>query len=116
MAAVAVDALNERGQAARAATPVAILNVGSMHRCAQQQAKRIDENVALAIRDLLARIEARVERRPLFARLWCSGCRSLLWWGLPPACRRIDRRPSIAYFQAFVPPARVPLRGLWNVD
>ena len=60
IAAVAVDAPNEREQAARAVVehhgyPVAILNVGSMHRHAQQQAKRIDENVALATRDLLGR-------------------------------------------------------------
>jgi hypothetical protein len=41
-----------------------------MHRCAQQQAKRIDENVALAIRDLL---EGRA--RPPFCAplvLWLS--------------------------------------------
>ena len=75
IAAVAVDAPNERKQAARAVVehhgyPVAILKVGSMHRHAQQQAKRIDENVALATRDLLARIA-----RPPFCAplaLWLS--------------------------------------------
>src|SRR5262245_7225026 len=47
--------------------PVAILNIGGMHRHAQQQAERIDEDIALATRDLLARIEAlRVERGPPF--------------------------------------------------
>ena len=37
---------------------VAILNVGGVDDDAQQEAERIDENVALAPRDLLARIEA----------------------------------------------------------
>jgi hypothetical protein len=101
--AVAVDALNEREQAARAAVehqgyPVGILNVGSMRSHAQQQAKRIDENVALATRDLLARIEAlRVERGPPFCAplaLWLSMTLAL-WLSMTvvglasrPACSR----------------------------
>ena len=48
---------------------VAILHVGGMDDDAQQQAACIDEDVALAPRDLLARIEAlRVERSPPFLR------------------------------------------------
>lgn len=81
IAAVAVDALNEREQTTRAAIehqrhPVAILNVGGMDRHAQQQAERIDEDMALATRDLLACIEAlRVEQGPPFCAplaLWLS--------------------------------------------
>jgi hypothetical protein len=46
-----------------------ILDIGGMDRYAQQQAERIDEDMALATRDFFARIEAlRVERGPLFAR------------------------------------------------
>jgi hypothetical protein len=53
-----VDALNEGEQTTRAdnAHPRRE-NVGGMHRHAQQPAERIDENVALATRDLLARIK-----------------------------------------------------------
>jgi hypothetical protein len=96
MAAVALDALNEREQAARAVVehhgyPVAILNVGSMHRHAQQQAKRIDENVALATRDLLARIEVRrVKRGPPFCAplaLWLSMI-AVVGLASRPACSR----------------------------
>jgi len=46
---------------------VAILNVGGVNHNAQQQAKRIDEDVALAAGDLLARvIPLRVEREAPF--------------------------------------------------
>ena len=45
-----------------------------MHRHAQQEAERIDQNVALATADLLARIEAlRVERGPPFLRALGTG-------------------------------------------
>jgi hypothetical protein len=62
------DALNEREEAARMAIEnepraVAILHVGRMDDDVQQEAERVDENVPLAARDLLARIKAlRVER------------------------------------------------------
>ena len=47
--------------------PVAILNAGGMNRDAQQEAERVDEDMPLATRDLLARIIAlRVERGPPF--------------------------------------------------
>jgi len=67
IAAIAIDQLDEGEQSAR--TPqygdhtIAILYVGGMDDDAQQEAERIDEDVALAPRDLLARIKAlRVER------------------------------------------------------
>lgn len=59
-------------QTARAAiehqgNAVAILDAGGMDGHAQQQAECIDENVPLATRDLLARIEAlRIKRSPPF--------------------------------------------------
>jgi hypothetical protein len=46
---------------------VAILNVGGMNDDAQQQAQRIDGDMALAPFDLLARVVTRrVDRRPPF--------------------------------------------------
>ena len=96
IAAVAVDALNEREQTTRAAVehqhhPVAILNVGGMHRHAQQEAERIDENVAFATADLLARIEAlRVEHGPPFCAplaLWLSMI-AVVGLASRPACSR----------------------------
>jgi len=46
---------------------VAILHVGGVDDHAQQEAERIDEDVALASLDLLARIEAlRIKRRAPF--------------------------------------------------
>jgi len=95
-AAVAVNALNEREQTTRAAVehqrhPVAILNVGGMHRHAQQETERIDEDVALATADLLARIEAlRVERDPPFCAplaLWLSMI-AVVGLASRPACSR----------------------------
>ena len=74
IAAITVDALNEWEQTTRAAVEyqrqsVAILNIGGMDHYPQQKAERIDEDMALATRDLLARIEAlRVEQGPPFVR------------------------------------------------
>ena len=71
---------HERKQKTRAAVEhqrhaVAILNVGGMHCHAQQQAERIDDDMALATRDLLARIEAlRVEQGPPFLRALGAAC------------------------------------------
>ena len=67
VAGVGEDALDERkGSPCRAqqvARAVAILHVGRVDGDAQQEAKRIDEDVPLAAGDLLARIETlRVER------------------------------------------------------
>ena len=65
------DALDEGEQTAcraqHLAGTIAILHVGRMDDHAQQEAERIDEDVALASRDLLACIETlRVERRAPF--------------------------------------------------
>jgi uncharacterized protein with von Willebrand factor type A (vWA) domain len=67
ISAVAIDQRDEGEQAARTAQygegAVAILHVGGMDDNAQEKAERIDEDVPLAARDLLARIKAlRVER------------------------------------------------------
>jgi hypothetical protein len=46
---------------------IAILHIGRVDNHAQQEAERIDEDVALASLDLLARIEAlRIKRRAPF--------------------------------------------------
>ena len=65
------DAFNEGKQTARRAQhlagTIAILHVGGMDDHTQQEAERIDEDVALASRDLLACIETlRVERKAPF--------------------------------------------------
>ena len=68
VAGIGEDALDEREEAARRTVEdqsrsVAILHGGRMDDDIQQETERIDEDVPLATRDLLARIEAlRVER------------------------------------------------------
>jgi len=67
IAGIGEDALDEGEGAACIAENIAhavtILNVSRMNDDAQQEAERIDEDVPLATRDLLARIKAlRVER------------------------------------------------------
>ena len=71
VACIGEDALDEGKQTARRpqhlAGTIAILQVGGVDDHTQQQAERIDEDVAFASRDLLARIETlRVERRAPF--------------------------------------------------
>ena len=72
VASIGEDARNEGEQASRAAVEderraVTVLHVGGVDDDVDQEAERIDENVALAARDLLARIVAlRVERRAPF--------------------------------------------------
>ena len=72
VAGVGEDALDEGEEAARTlvknqSRAIAILHIGRVDDDVQQEAERVDENVALAARDLLARIEAlRVERRAPF--------------------------------------------------
>lgn len=72
VAGISEDALDEREEAARARVEnepraVAILHVGRMDDDIQQEAERVDENMPLAARDLLARIKALpVERRAPF--------------------------------------------------
>src|ERR1700730_7807678 len=68
IAGIGEDPLDEGEEAARAPIenqprPVAVLNIAGMDGDVQQKAKRIDQDVALAPGDLLARIVAlRVER------------------------------------------------------
>ena len=72
VATVTEDALDEREEASRARVEhqrraVAILDVGRVDDDVEHQAERVDKNVPLAARDLLARIVARrVERRAPF--------------------------------------------------
>ena len=71
VAGVGKDAFDERKGspcgAQQVARAVAILQIGRVDGDAQQEAKRIDEDVALAAGDLLARIETlRIERRAPF--------------------------------------------------
>ena len=71
IAGIGEDAFDEGKRAAccaqQFAGTVAILHVGGMDHDAQQETERIDEDMALAARDLLARIKAlRVERRAPF--------------------------------------------------
>ena len=71
IARIGEDTLDEGEGAARRAEQfagtVTILHIGGMNADAQQEAERIDEDMALATRDLLARIEAlRVKRRAPF--------------------------------------------------
>jgi len=50
---------------------VAILNVGGGYGAVQEQALRIDENVALLARDQLARVKTgRIDARPPFSALF----------------------------------------------
>ena len=68
IAGIGEDALDEREEVARAPIEnepraIAILHIGRMDDDVQQETERVDENMPLAARDLLARIEAlRVER------------------------------------------------------
>ena len=92
VAGIGEDGLDEGERPARRAKQlagaVAVLHVGEMDDDAQQQAERIDEDVALAPRDLLARIEAlRVERSPPF-------CAPLALWLSITAADGLASRPS----------------------
>jgi len=71
VAAVGVDVLDEGVGATAPAQQhhctVAILHAGGMDDDVQQEAERVNQDVALAARDLLARVEAlRIERRAPF--------------------------------------------------
>lgn len=93
------DMFDEGEAAARAAiedqpSAITILHVGRVDDDVQQEAERVDENVPLATRDLLARvISRRIERRPPFCAplaLWASMIAAV---GLAsrPACWRTAR-------------------------
>src|SRR5207237_8768534 len=72
IAGIGKDALDEGEEAAGApienqARPVAFLNVGGMNDDVQQEAERVDQDMALAPGDLLARIKPlRVKRAAPF--------------------------------------------------
>jgi len=81
VAAIGEDRRDEGEQASgasvqHASRTVTILDRGRMDRDVQEEAERIDKDMALAARDLLARIEAlRIDRRPPFCAaraLWLS--------------------------------------------
>jgi len=80
VAGIGKDHFDKREGAARLAQqsrgPIAVLDIGGMHRDPNHQAERIDHDVAFAPGDLLARVVAlRVDRRPPFCAaraLWLS--------------------------------------------
>ena len=87
------DALDEREEAPRAcikdqSRAVAILQIGWMDDDVQQEAERVDQDVPLAARDLLSRIEAlRVKRAAPF-------CAALALWLSMIAAVGLASRPS----------------------
>lgn len=92
IAAVGEDALDEGEEAAggaqQLARSIAILHIGRMDGDAQQETERVDEDVALAARNLLARIEAlRIDRGPPF-------CAALALWLSTIAVVGLASRPS----------------------
>ena len=93
IAAIGEYALNEGEQAPGAliehqSRSVAILHVGGMDDDIQEQAERVDKNMSLAARNLLARIEAlRVERSAPF-------CAALALWLSMMATVGLASRPS----------------------
>jgi len=94
VAAVGEDTLDEReqttGSLQQQMRPVAILHVGRMDHDVQQEAERIDEDMPLAARDLLARIEPlRIDRRPPF-------CAALALWLSMTAADGLASRPSFS--------------------
>ena len=89
------DAFDEGKAAARAAvedqrSAITILQVGRVDDDVQQEAERVDENVPLAARDLLARvIPRRIERRPPF-------CAPLALWASMIATVGLASRPAFS--------------------
>jgi hypothetical protein len=92
--AIGEDALDEgeqtTGSTQQQIRAVAILHAGRMDHDVQEEAERIDQNVPLAARDLLARIEAlRIDRRPPF-------CAALALWLSMTAAEGLASRPSFS--------------------
>ena len=89
------DAFDEGEAAARATIEdqqraIAILQIGRVDDDVQQEAERVDENVPLAARDLLARvIPRRIERRPPF-------CAPLALWASMIATVGLASRPAFS--------------------
>jgi len=95
VATISVDALDEGEGAASLSQhdsgAVTVLNIGGMNDHVQEEAKGIDEDVALAPFDLLACVVARgIERGPPFTAplaLWAS-MMATLGLAFRPACSR----------------------------
>ena len=95
VAAIADDPLDEGEQLAstahRLVGTVAVLDVGGVDEDAHEQAERVDQDVALAPRDFLARIVAlRVDRGPPFcaALALCESMIAVVGLALRPSCSR----------------------------
>ena len=95
VAAIADDALDEREQAAcasqRLVGAIAVLDVGAMDEDAHEETERVDQDVALAPRDLLARIVALgVDRGPPFcaALALCESMIAVVGLASRPSCSR----------------------------
>jgi len=94
IAGIGEDALDERegsaGLAQNLMRAIAILDVGGVDDDTQEEAERVDEDVPLAPRDLLARVIAlRVHRRPPF-------CAALALWLSMIAALGLISRPSFS--------------------
>jgi len=93
IAAIGVDALDEGELSSRSFVEhqrrtIAVLDIGGMNDDIQQEAERVDEDVALAARDLLASIEALwIEA---FAPFWAA----LALWLSMMATLGLASRPS----------------------
>ena len=91
---VGEDALDEGEQPTRSTqqfvSAVAILHRGRVDHDVQQETERIDENVPLAARDLLARVvPPRIDRGPPF-------CAALALWLSITAADGLASRPSFS--------------------
>ena len=87
------DALDEGEKAAGASIenqprPVAVLNIGGMDDDVQQEAERVDQDMALAPSDLLARI------KPLRVKRGAPFCAALALWLSMIAAVGLASRPS----------------------
>jgi hypothetical protein len=99
IAGIGEDTLDEGEHAARVtieyqARSIAILHVGGMDDDVQQEAERVDEDVALATRDLLACVIARrIDRRPPFCAplALCASMIATVGLASRPACSRTAR-------------------------
>jgi hypothetical protein len=99
IAGIGEDALDEGEHSAGAAIedqarPIAILHIGGMDDDVQQEAERVDEDMAFATRDLLACVIARrIERRPPFCAplALCASMIATVGLASRPACSRTAR-------------------------
>ena len=97
VAAVGDEAFDERKPLASLAKQrfrtIAILNVGSMDVDVQQQAERVDQDVALAAEDFLTRVETlAIDRPPPFNAplALCASMIATVGLASRPACPRLS--------------------------